>query len=111
MSIPVLSFGSISTVRQIPVGTVFILPMEVETVVAMMVGASSEHERSPRIAILSEPAATTPKRFEILNSALYLSNKVVVVDDVAFLLSAEPNHCTRPKRIHCIGRGRRGKIR
>ena len=91
MPIPVLSFGSISTVKEIAIGNVFILPMESETVVAMMVGSSLEHEQL-RIAVLSEPTTTKQKRFELLNSAFYLSNTAVVVEDATFVLSSEPKN-------------------
>ena len=89
MPIPVLSFGSIKTAKDVAIGNIFILPMEAETVVAMMVGASLVNEQ-PRIAILSEP--TKLKRFELLNSAHYLSNTVELIEDAAFILSPQPNH-------------------
>jgi|tagenome__1003787_1003787.scaffolds.fasta_scaffold20868478_2 hypothetical protein len=91
MPIPVFSFGSIAAVRDIPVGKIIVVPTSDGTAIAMIVRAPPEHQ-SKYLAWLSDPPRTDEKRFGRVDTAHYLNNKAVVVDDAAIELSPEPRH-------------------
>lgn len=85
------SFGSLSQVRNIPVGEVIILPTSKGTGVAITVRARLETE-SVYLAWLSPPQNAGQKQFELENSAHYANNLAVVLTDAELLLSAKPRH-------------------
>jgi hypothetical protein len=88
MPIPVVSFGSLSLVKDIPVGNVLIMPSQEKTVIAMMVSTPSEK----RLVWISEPPRDDEVQFDLIDSAFYAQNKALVVDDAAFVLSEHKNH-------------------
>lgn len=91
MPAQVSSFGSVSLVRDIQLGEVFILPTYERTVIAMMVGRPEAHE-ARYLVWLNEAPRADEHRFELVTMDHYSTNKAVIVDHATFLLSNAPNH-------------------